>query len=359
MQPHGSALRRYGDTDFITGLRAIAATMVIIIHTGAFWDFGDLGRAITSAGKNGVDIFFVISGFTVAKTFLEAKTYSDYLTRRAARILPLYWLVISVATALWWSGYFSYPDWMESLGAKPDFYNFFMHLSMVSYLDYRVANSLAGVEWTIPVEVFWYVMLPFCLGFTRTPGRLIMAIIFVLMLTAVMSYLSKITFGTVLPVKWSPIAHGHLFFIGAAAYFLRKKFENTHLARAQYWIGGAALFFIVGVVVDFGGRAEVLALGTAIFIVVLTPERSRTLNRMLTARPLLFLGTISYSLYLTHWIIFHILNDISALPDDGVLRFLLVYLVTILISSVTYFLVERPTNMIGHQFVARRAPSIV
>lgn len=62
-------VRRYGETDFITGLRAIAASMVVIIHTGAFTGFGSMGSALTGLGKYGVDIFFVISGFTVAKTF--------------------------------------------------------------------------------------------------------------------------------------------------------------------------------------------------------------------------------------------------------------------------------------------------
>ena len=117
-------LRVYGDTDFITGRRAIAATMVVMIHTGAFADFGTMGQAITSAGKYGVDIFFVISGFTIAKTFTEAKDYRSYLTRRVMRILPLYWFIISLSMILWLSGEFTLPYWMLELGSQPDLYNF-------------------------------------------------------------------------------------------------------------------------------------------------------------------------------------------------------------------------------------------
>jgi len=73
--PGSSIIRSYGETDFITGLRAVAATMVVVMHTGAFSAFGPIGEAVTSAGKYGVDVFFVISGFTVAKTFTEARDY--------------------------------------------------------------------------------------------------------------------------------------------------------------------------------------------------------------------------------------------------------------------------------------------
>ena len=58
MSVGNSFVRSYGSTDFITGLRAIAATMVVIIYTGAFLEFGTIGFNITMAGKYGVDFFF-------------------------------------------------------------------------------------------------------------------------------------------------------------------------------------------------------------------------------------------------------------------------------------------------------------
>jgi len=58
-------MRRYGDTDFVTGLRAVAIVMVLVIHSGAFVDFGTIGQSVTDNGKFGVQIFFVIAGFTI------------------------------------------------------------------------------------------------------------------------------------------------------------------------------------------------------------------------------------------------------------------------------------------------------
>ena len=351
MGKHMNLLRYYGDTDFITGLRAIAATMVVIIHTGAFTDFGQIGQAITSAGKYGVDVFFVISGFTIAKTFSEAKNYKTYLTRRIMRIVPLYWAVISIAMALWLSGYFSLPYWMQKYGSQPDLYNFVMHLSMVSYLDYRVANSILGVEWTIPIEVFWYVSLPPLIYFGKTIFRALGIILVLLILTAVLTYVSKELFGTSRPVKWGPIAYGHLFFIGVISFYLRDRFKDLSPQRPVIWIGAAVVFFAVAQVVDFGGRSVVLTLCTAVLIVCVTPSRAGWITKPLTVRPMLFLGSISYSIYLLHFLVLHILRDLSLLPTSGFKIFIIVYTVTVAFSTVSYFLIEKPTNQYGRRIV--------
>ncbi|MGB7244365.1 MAG: acyltransferase [Sulfitobacter sp.] len=344
-------LRIYGDTDFITGLRAIAATMVVVIHTGAFADLGALGQAITGAGKYGVDIFFVISGFTIAKTFTEAKDYRSYLTRRIMRIVPLYWLIISIAMILWISGVFSLPYWMQELGSQPDLYNFIMHLSLISYLDYRVANSLLGVEWSIPIEVFWYVCLPPLIYFGRTIPRTIGMIVALLILTALFTYVSKALFGTSQPIKWSPVAFGHLFFVGVISYHLRERFKSNASQRPMIWISGAVALFALAIVVDFSGRSEVLALSTAALIVWVTPARARWITVPLTARPMLFLGSISYSIYLIHVLVLHILDDVATLPASGISRFAVVYGITVALSTVTYLLVEKPTNQVGRRMV--------
>jgi|GEM_PF-5865075 len=71
-------LRSYANTNFVTTLRAIAATMVVVIHTGAFSAFGVVGNNITEAGCHGVEIFFVISGFSIATTWAKAANYGDF-----------------------------------------------------------------------------------------------------------------------------------------------------------------------------------------------------------------------------------------------------------------------------------------
>ncbi|CUJ98103.1 acyltransferase [Shimia thalassica] len=347
-------LREYGDTDFITGLRALAATMVVIIHTGAFLGWGAAGSAITHAGKYGVDIFFVISGFTIAKTFTEASSYRTYLTRRIMRILPLYYVLITFAILVVATNLISPSYWMLQFGAKPDFYNWIMHLSMLSYLDYRVANSVLGVEWSIPIEVFWYVALPSMLFLSKSLKGAVAAMFALAFLTATFSYASKKFLGTSLPIKWTPISQGHLFFLGAWAFFFRSRNAGEQQKHAKIWIMVATSAMLVPMIVEFGGRGEVFALSTAIFIAFLQPDQFRVLCRILTVRPMLFLGSISFSIYLIHPLVIQVLEDFGMINETGgFAKFSLVYGITVAFSSCTYILIEKPTNKFGRKMVER------
>jgi len=165
-------VRSYGDTDFITGLRCIAATMVIVIHTAALREFGAMGEIVTDNGKYGVQIFFVISGFTVARTYRAAGTFGPYFGRRLMRIAPLYYTVITAYFLLILWATLPRPYWMTLYGSAPDLYNYLMHLSFLSAWDTRVANSLIGLEWSIPIEVFWYAVLPLLLPVAGATGRI-------------------------------------------------------------------------------------------------------------------------------------------------------------------------------------------
>lgn len=341
--------RQYGDTNFITGLRAIAATMVIIIHTGAFKDFGYLGQSITGAGKYGVDMFFVISGFTIAKTYNDAQNYKKYLTRRIFRIAPTYWIIISIVLLLWSSQILGAPSHLIQYGGDATFYNWFLHLSFLSYLDYRYANSILSVEWSIPIEVFWYATLPFFLRFCKSIPKVLILIFVTLFFTAVFSFISKKLIGTTLPIKWSPISYGHLFIIGAATYHYRSKLREPNKTKMNIAVLSAIVLFIGALLFQFSGRGELIGIATAIALVAMSPNRFPSLVNLLTSRPMLFLGSISYSLYLVHPLSIHFLKYMSLEFNHNFLNFLLVYCLTIFISSLTYLFIESPTNKLGHK----------
>ena len=176
-------------------------------------------------------------------------------------------------------------------------------------------------------------------------------ILALLVLTALLSFVSKKLLGNSQPIKWSPIAHGHLFFMGVISYYLRARFQSVASRRPLIWIVGAVALFALAMVMDFDGRSAVLALSTAILIVCVTPARAIWLTTPLTARPMLFLGSISYSIYLIHALVLHILGDASMLPVSGIGRFMVVYGITVVLSAGTYLLVEIPTNQAGRRMV--------
>ena len=222
---------------------------------------------------------------------------------------------------------------------------------MITYFDYRIVTSILGVEWTIPIEVFWYAMLPYFIFYTKTFPRVLMMVLLCLFLTFLASYFSKQIFGTIQPIKWSPIAYGHLFFLGAASYFARNNFKESSGITPTLWIYFATAIFMLSLMFDFGDlRREVLALSSAIFIVFMRDNRAVFINKILSAKPLIFLGSISYSIYLIHMPIISIINKYIVIFDSAALQFIIVYFLTIIFSMISYLFIEKPTNKIGKNY---------
>lgn len=88
----------YGATNFVTGMRAWAAIGVLLIHAGGagLRDLGTFGNRIADFGLTGVFAFFVISGFFVCYSYLNAHNFKAYIAKRLLRIAPLYFLFILV-----------------------------------------------------------------------------------------------------------------------------------------------------------------------------------------------------------------------------------------------------------------------
>lgn len=345
-------IRTYGDTDFITGLRAIAALLVVVVHTGAFNGFGVIGENITDAGKYGVQVFFVISGFTIAVTYASAHSYRQYLLRRMFRVAPLYYLLVVAAFGLISSGVLAPTYWMERFDSSADLYNLVMHLTFLSGWDARVANTLPGTEWTIPVEVFWYLILPALLPFATKKRSFWLGLILLLIISGAARVLAK----QVLPsgtAHFLPLSYGAYFFLGAALNPLRAfvQQESDAHKRRVVWIGTA--LFIAALVAKNGGSAALIALGSAMIIVGYDMQLDRM--RLLTSRILLFLGSISYSIYLWHMAVILLLEQhlTGFVGWGGVMKFALVTVLTVAGAALTYALVEKPSNDLGKRMAKR------
>ena len=345
-------IRQYNGTDFVTGLRAIAATMVIMIHTGAFAQLGRLGVNLTHAGKYGVEIFFVISGFSIAVTFHRARDYTTFLTRRLFRIAPLYILVVTVVFVLMRLGTIPHNWWLDQFGTKLDAYNYLMHVAFLSCLDQGIANSIVGVEWSIPVEVFWYAALPALLVWAGSDQKLrnvLLCSVVVLVATKGLAQLF-VTPRPDLFAKWFPTSYGPFFLLGVVAYRLRLTKSGWLHNNAERVVMASLAVFVALLIFDVPGRRIVLSVAVCLLIGLLDRDRSPALTRLLEFRPLLFLGTISYSLYLTHLPIRSFLVSLLGV-EGGLVVFAATMAATTVVSTFLYLTIERPTNAIGKRVV--------
>lgn len=332
----------FDDTAFITGLRAYAAMLVIMIHAGGagLRSFGETGERMANLGATGVYIFFVISGFCIAHSFTAHPNLKAFWWKRFWRIAPLYYATCALGLVFIMLGNPT-SGWHESLGPQNLFYDIAMHATFLSFLDYRIANSLIGVEWSIPIEMAWYLVLPFAVAFMTTWKRT--AILFILT-CAIFSI--KFIYGTLLSgqelglaIKWSPVRYAPAFFLGILAYKLRPvwKIKSSDIASDALLLIATVLASVELIWLQIGNEfLNVLLLSFAILILGGRGVISKTLFENKTA---IYLGTISYSLYLTHMFVIALLPD--AYSAHTFTKFLVISGATIAISTLTYLFIEQ------------------
>lgn len=352
-----SLKKNYGDTNFITGMRAFAALAVVLIHAGGagFRELGIVGNNIADFGRTGVYVFFVISGFSVASSYETSNGYLDYINKRLWRIAPLYyfWLTATILIEFFIKG---------SINAAINFYNIILHILFLGFVDYRITNSIISVEWSISVEVFWYFAVPLLLTVSKGNIKTLLMIIISLIV-----YQIAIRFPSILPVDqenaglamhWSPIPYVLSYSLGIAAFRFR------HLCKQSNTVGNSVLSLSLISIAIFIYRPQIIlgifydefifvSLITTVLILFGT-NRSFLFRLFFTNQFVQFLGVASYGIYLSHVPLLGLLIslDFQAL-DNLTIRFLVVSILAVLVSGLTFYFLEQRFVQIGKHYGKR------
>lgn len=287
----------------IDGLRGVAVLAVVLFHAGV---------PGFSGGFVGVDVFFVISGFLITGQIhheLEEQSFrlSDFYERRARRILPA---LLATLSATWVAA--------AVLLFAPDFLTFSKSLAAAAvsgsnFFFWLQADYFAGPSelkpllhtWSLAVEEQFYLLFPlFFIGLARvSPQRLALGVAsalgisFLLGLWATAIYPSAAFY--LLPFRAWELLLGSLLALVAR--------RHGEPGQGRDLAGGIGLGAIALAIVcysdatDFPGWAALPALGATLVIVAGGSRRALVTGRLLEQRPLVFVGKISYSLYLWHW----------------------------------------------------------
>ena len=329
--------KHYGDTDFITGLRAVAATMVVICHTSALADLGWVGSRISGAGAAGVQAFFVISGFSIAAALASTPTFKDFFARRLVRIIPLYYFTLLIAFILTVTG-FTLSGWRDSLGTVDPATALILDLVFLSWIITQTANDLIGVEWSIPVEVFWYIVLAGLLPRLIKINHWLICFSSLLIISALSRVFSEVVFDRSLWASWAPTTYGAWFILGAFTYKMRSQVLQAKPAVRRATLVVALLIFILGLITDVGLTSLLIGLSASL-VIVAHPGSAQRLDPLST-QPMLFLGTISYGIYLWHMFVILLVSKM-ALPSPFA-HFAMTYTLTIGAAILSYLILERP-----------------
>jgi peptidoglycan/LPS O-acetylase OafA/YrhL len=360
----------------LNAVRAIGALMVVVTHVA--FNTGQINQgwlgAVTSRLDFGVTLFFVLSGFLLARPwFLDRArghappSTTHYLWKRALRILPLYWVVVVAAFLVDpENADASRAEWLSTLT-----------LTQI-YGDGLLASSLTQM-WSLCTEVAFYVVLPLlCLLLLARPGRGATGGLDLRAVTGRTAVLVLLGFAWQVAVSLLPgtPAHAAQWLPGLLPWFLVGTWfaavsahgvvsGEVHLLDrlgrdlAGCWILAAAVFAIacspiggprVLIVPGAWESLTKLALYTvagAFFVLPLVfgPERDGTARRLLTGPVLFWLGEISYGIFAIHMLVLTQVFRLSGLEIfTGGFGFVLAatLAVTIPLAAISFRLLERP-----------------
>ncbi|MCX8998128.1 acyltransferase [Rhizobiaceae bacterium BDR2-2] len=289
----------------IDGLRSLAVLPVVAYH---------LGLPFVKGGFVGVDVFFVISGYLITGILMrdfEPQLRPGWLwrfyERRARRIFPAFFTVILVSLFV---GYFVlFPIEFEALGKNAIAATLFasnIYLYATSnYFDVSTNTNALLHTWSLAVEEQFYLLFPIILLLLcRHARRWLSLSIFALGMLSLglcvfmTAYQAEAAFYIVFFRMWELLAGSFLAVTPLA--FLRKRFLCEIAGLGGLILIAAAVYFYYANMNFPGIWAAAPVFGAAAIIFAGSDNRTLT-ARLLSLSPLVFIGRISYSLYLWHW----------------------------------------------------------
>lgn len=352
-------------SDALTGLRGIAAGWVLVFHLWQFMGGPRLAigpidlTPLAARGHLGVDLFFVLSGYLIGGAWVIARLggpavpVGAFWKRRFLRVFPAYWAQwLVLALLAWWSAN-AFP-----LNATDALLSATLTFNLV-----QNDAALNAVWWSLPVEWDFYLAAPLMAWLFATrrtlPPWLMALVVASVMLRAAMWW-SVHTYGidAIGFYRWVIQLPGRLdqFALGmlAAHALAQGRGGSERLLLLAGSIATLVLVWLVhraGNVVD-GAIAPWLFFQFTLFGCAFTAlmaaaalSRTRAVQLIFANRPLVFLGTISYSLYLWHYPVLQWLRRWAQAQDIPLSdwRFAAGAVVcSIGLSTLTYSLTERP-----------------
>ncbi|MGB3591340.1 MAG: acyltransferase [Nonlabens sp.] len=324
----------------IDGLRAVAVVAVVFFHLGYLPN-----------GYLGVDIFFVISGFLITSIIysdLKRNDFSilDFYNRRIRRILPL--LLCITSTALILGLLLMLPDDLENLAQSVVASNFSANniLMLLTSGDYWIVkNEYKPLmhTWSLGIEEQFYLIYPVLLLLIARV-RLGLILPFLIGIT-VLSIALFLFCGTpadrffLLPYRLFELTIGGVV---AAILLIRKK--DHPALKFMYPLAGMGILLCLGITIkNHQSLVLITTFLTAIMIYAgsFNSSGTRIFASLLSNSVIVFIGKISFSIYLWHHLIFSFARYAFVEKITFVLSLLLIAL-TLLLSIITYYLIEKP-----------------
>jgi len=331
----------------IDGLRAVAVVPVILFH---------LGFSFLSGGFVGVDVFFVISGYLIGRTInqeIKSGTFSilNFYNRRFRRILPaLFFMsaVVWIAITAWFLPDSAVLDGEGMLAAT---------LSVSNILFWRTISYFTNGEnqaflhtWSLGVEEQFYLCFPLFMIFAYAVSRiarrdlllpLTIAAAAVSLALCVMLTQTRASFAFyMLPTRTWELLLGFLASLVPIGYLaIRWRREAAAVTGLLLVV---ASMLLIDQHTPFPGIAALAPCLGAAMLIAAGACGPTFVGRLLESRPMVFIGLISYSLYLWHWPLIIVGREGFELTASSVPVKLLLVAASFLAATLSWRFVEQP-----------------
>ncbi|MGN6533830.1 MAG: acyltransferase family protein [Ginsengibacter sp.] len=347
----------------LDGLRFVAIMMVMLEHFVYF-----LGSKV-SGGFYGVNLFFVLSGYLItcilladeSKRFKEA--YTRFLLRRILRIFPVYYLAILFLFMINAEGIYENLQYLLTYT-----YNYKLGES-------KQWNTLYSPYWSLSVEEQFYILFPVVVLLCRRHSK----VLFSLFIAIIIAGYSQIYFNVFniekynyvgLPTNMSFLALGAI-----GALFTKKEYLSEKFFSSRYIEITVFVVLIFSLIYRNWHFKELLLPLLNLYLVIKASSFSfkiKVLDKFLTSRKVIYVGRISYGIYLYHLLIGYLITTylfdpiwfkipfnsfgiLSKLQYNAwIVKFPIVVLATILIASLSFHCIERPILRFKDKFFQKR-----
>ena len=305
-------------------LRAIAAINVIIAHSIYFAISNNFNSSFAlffkDWGTNGVDIFFVISGFIIYYIHKRNnRSGFDFILQRMKRIIPLYWFYSLVLFIF----FLLFPILFNKFST--DFNHLFLSLFFLSDIFFNKL-PVYPLGWTLEIEFFYYLIFGLFIILIGNKKYFLFFIILFIILSSwkINSIFIEFLFGVLI---------GTIFFSNNK----KLKYIMSKFSYAILLTGIISLFLSLFISLNYN---RIVLYGIPSFFIVL----AAVFLKQNSNKILIFLGNASYSIYLTHFLILGTFFKLAKflIPNfDPTILFFFSIIICLLIGSALYLIIEK------------------
>ncbi|MFA6518794.1 MAG: acyltransferase [Candidatus Shapirobacteria bacterium] len=350
---------------YIDALRGVAIMMVMATHCQLFGtnNYSPAVKELLNHGTLGVQLFFIISALTLCLSFEkrkqdEKRPILNFYIRRFFRIAPLFYLA-----SIFYYFYFGSQDRLILGVSSP--VNWGTILSTLTFthgLRPEWINVLVPGGWSIATEMGFYVFFPL-LFFALKNLKItwLFAVLTAILFQVIYYFLIKLT-----PLGSSRTGLDYLnyflpsqlsvFGVGFTVYQLIKtkvskiKLSASDVIFGQLFLVAVFMQLITKTIFPYQFIFAVL-MGVGVYLLSLHP------TKLVVNKSTVFIGKISFSLYISHFAVLKLMTTLNLVDFVNLpllnfsIRYFLLFIISIIISSVTYRLVELPGMEVGKRVV--------